>query len=233
MRPEGDLKSVWVVVPAYQEAARLGGTLRLLCEDGRGRRDVVVVDDGSTDSTSRVAEAFPVWVLRHVVNRGQGAALRTGMRFALERGAQVVVTFDADGQHDAAEIDGLTAPVIEGRVEVALGSRFLGRAIGMPPLRRALLRMASALTRIGNGLAVTDAHNGLRAFRADALRRMSLTEDGMAHASEILDQIAALRLSFCEVPVTIRYTAETLEKGQTSMEAARSAGERLLGRWIR
>ena len=120
---------IWVIVPAYNEGGRLGRTLRSLCV---GHANVVVVDDGSHDDTSGVALRHPVWVLRHVINRGQGAALQTGLSFALERGAMVLVTFDADGQHSPEEIERLVEPVRSGAVDVALGSRFLGQAVGLP-----------------------------------------------------------------------------------------------------
>jgi len=98
--PPDVARRVWVVVAAYNEERRLGETLRGLCAVCP---NVVVVDDGSSDGTERVALAHSVWVLRHVVNCGQGAALQTGIDFALRQGAEVVVTFDADGQHAADE----------------------------------------------------------------------------------------------------------------------------------
>ncbi|MCS6977533.1 MAG: glycosyltransferase family 2 protein [Gemmatales bacterium] len=226
-----DPAAVWVVIPAYNEASRIGAVLQNLAAR---RVTVVVVDDGSRDNTAAVALAHEgVWVLRHIVNLGQGAALQTGMDFALQNGAEVIVTFDADGQHDAADVDRLIEPILLGKADVVLGSRFLGKAEGIPWSRRLLLRAAVWFTRWHSGLRVSDTHNGLRAFSRHAASRIRITQNRMAHASEILEQIRANRLSYVEVPVTIRYSAATLAKGQSSWNAIRILGQLLVGKMIR
>jgi glycosyltransferase involved in cell wall biosynthesis len=222
--------TVWVVVAAYNEAERLAATLRALVASGA---EIVVVDDGSTDATGAIAAAYPVWAIRHPVNCGQGAALRTGITFALARGADVIVTFDADGQHDASDIGPLVEPIAAGRVDVVLGSRFLGRAIGVPWTRRLVLAAARVFTRIVSGVVVTDPHNGLRALSRDAARRIRIAQDRMAHASEIVAELRARELRWCEVGVTVRYTTATLAKGQSSWNAFRIAGHLLAGRVIK
>ena len=224
---------IWIVVAAYNEADRLEATLRDLLTTGPGRVDIVVVDDGSTDATRSVAARFPVWTLRHPINCGQGAAIRTGIAFALDRGADVIVTFDGDGQHDASDISGLVAPILERRADVVLGSRFLGRAIDMPTGRRLLLAAARWFTRLVARVAVTDPQNGLRAFSRNAAREIRIAQDGMAHAEEIVEQLPARRLRFCEAPVTVRYTPETLAKGQRSWNAIRIVGHLIAGRMIK
>jgi polyprenyl-phospho-N-acetylgalactosaminyl synthase len=221
---------VWVIVPAYNEGPRLSATLTALCPLWP---NVVLIDDGSLDDTRAVASRYPVWVLRHIVNRGAGAALQTGIDFALGCGAEILVTFDSDGQHDAEEIGRMVEPVRDGRADVALGSRFLGGAVGMPAGRRLVLRLGILFTRAFSRLRVSDTHNGLRAFSRNAARLLHLTHDRMAHASEILDRIHQHGLRYVEVPVTVRYSAETLAKGQSSWNAVRIVGELLLGRLIR
>src|SRR5262245_14267924 len=129
---------VWIVVPAYNEAPRLAGTLRGLLAS---YPNVVVVDDGSRDATATVAQDCNTWVLQHVINCGQGAALQTGITFALQKGADYIVTFDADGQHDPAEIERLLSPIRQGQADVALGSRFLGQTVDMPAGRRIILKL--------------------------------------------------------------------------------------------
>lgn len=222
--------SVWVVIAARNEAARLDAALRPLVDAGL---HIIVVDDGSKDRTSEVAAAYPVWVLRHPFNCGQGAALRTGIAFALERGAAIVVTFDADGQHDGSDIPDLIAPILSGRADAALGSRFLGRAIGMPWGRRALLQGARVFTRIFSAVAVSDPHNGLRAFSRRAAAQIRITQDGMAYASEIVEELKAHGLAWCEVPVTVRYTNATLAKGQSGWNAVRIVSDLVAGRVIK
>jgi glycosyltransferase involved in cell wall biosynthesis len=222
--------AVWIVVPAYNEGRRLRDTLRGL---GCFARQVVVVDDGSSDDTAAIAFEQGAWILTHVMNRGQGAALQTGIDFALQRGAEVIVTFDADGQHCPEEIADLVEPIRAGRADVALGSRFLGRAVGLPPGRRLVLKLGVLFTRLFSRIHVTDTHNGFRALSAESARRIHLTEDRMAHASQLLHQIREKGLRFTEVPVTIRYTPATLEKGQSSWNAIKLAGQLILGRFIR
>lgn len=201
---------VAAVVAAFNEAAKLGEVL-----DGlRGAVDfLVVVDDGSRDDTHAVAVAHGAHALRHPINLGQGAALATGIHHALAEGAAAIVTFDADGQHDPADIPALLAALGAG-ADVALGSRFLGTTEGLPPRRRLVLRAAVLFTRATTGLALTDAHNGLRALSRRAAATIRIRQNRMAHASEILEEIARHRLRFAEVPVRVRYTDYSLAKGQ-------------------
>jgi glycosyltransferase involved in cell wall biosynthesis len=221
---------VWIIVPAFNEVSRLGATLESLC----GKyENVVVVDDGSEDETRQVALRYPVWVLRHTLNCGQGAALQTGIDFALRRGAEILVTFDGDGQHCADEVDRLMAPLRAGQADAVLGSRFLGETIGIPLGRRLILKGGILFTKLFSRMHVTDTHNGLRAFSREAALRIRITQNRMAHASELLDQISRLGLRYCEVPVTVRYTAHTLAKGQASSNAFKIALQMLLSRLIR
>jgi glycosyltransferase involved in cell wall biosynthesis len=202
---------VFIVIPAYNEARRLDEVLADLSRTGH---PVVVVDDGSRDRTAVVARRYGCYVLRHVFNRGQGAALQTGITFALREGAEVVVTFDADGQHQTADLPSLIEPVVSGRSDVALGNRFINGQSNVPPLRGAVLQLGRLFTWLTSGLRVGDCHNGYRAFSRRGAQLIGLKQDRMAHASEIYDQIRRAGLTYEEVPVTIRYTADTLAKGQ-------------------
>lgn len=224
------MRDAWVVVPAYNESSRLDTTLAALTATPY---EVVVVDDGSDDATETVALRYPVWVLRHRINRGQGAALATGIAFALRHGAAYIVTYDADGQHMADDIAALLAPLRAGVADVALGSRFMGRTIDMPSSRRLLLRLAVAFTRLSTGLRLTDTHNGLRALTRTAAERIRLSQDRMAHASEFLAEIRRLGLRWIEVPVTIRYSRSTLAKGQHVGDAVFILADLVIGRVVR
>ena len=207
---------VYVVIPAYNEGTVLS---RVVTEVKRAGYAVVVVDDGSTDATADHAHAAGATVIRHPFNLGQGAALQTGIDYALTQPAQFVVTFDADGQHRVADISRLTEALVRERADFALGSRFLGQAPNLPPLRRLVLQAATLFTRLTTGLQVTDTHNGLRAMTRRGASSINLRQNRMAHASEILHQIAASGLNYVEAPVTIEYSAYSLDKGQTLGDA--------------
>ncbi len=222
--------STWIVIPAWNEAARLHDVLHGL-HDFPG--EIVVVDDGSGDSTAEIAKQAGVWVLRHLVNRGQGAALRTGIDFALNLGAQAIVTFDADGQHRATDLPSLLKPIAENSADIVLGSRFLGSCPGIPALRRLLLKSAVLFTRITTGLKLTDAHNGLRAMTRDAAERIRFSEDGMAHASQIISLAARENLRITEIPCTVTYSSQTLAKGQSNKAALTILGRLVISRLTR
>lgn len=215
--PEGaggsDRNGVAVVVPAYQEAESIGDVARAL--HARGYR-VIVVDDGSTDATSDAALAAGAKTLSHPINRGQGAAIQTGIDFAVRSGAEYVVTFDADGQHDPDDVERLLRALRDTGKDIALGSRFLGRAENITLARRLLLRAATLFTNLTTGVRLTDAHNGLRAMTAATAARIEIRQDGMAHASEIIHQIRGEGLEWVEVPVTVRYTEYSKAKGQSA-----------------
>ena len=206
----GDGMPVWVVIAAYNEAKVIA---RVVGEVARRDYHVVVVDDGSSDETAERAAAANA-VVRHPINLGQGAALQTGIDYALQQAAEFVVTFDADGQHRAADIERLVAALREARADFALGSRFLGSTMALPATRRLVLRAATVFTQLTTGLRLTDTHNGLRAMTRRGASRIRLRQNRMAHASEILAQIAASGLPYVEVPVRIEYTAYSLAKGQ-------------------
>ena len=229
-RPETRSENIWVVVPAYNEGSRVAKTLASL----RTRfANVVVVDDGSTDDTAAVARKQAARLVRMPINSGQGAALQTGIDFALQHDADVIVTFDADGQHAVEDIDLLVQPILSDEADVALGSRFLGRTVGMPLSRRLLLKGAVVFTRVFSRIRVTDTHNGIRALSRRAAKAIRISLNRMAHASEILDQIRKHQLRYVEVPVTIHYSDETLEKGQGAWNSIRIVGHLFLSRLIK
>jgi glycosyltransferase involved in cell wall biosynthesis len=210
--------SIWLIIPAYNEAAVIGRVVADVV--GRGY-NVAVVDDGSIDQTGRRAGAAGAMVVTHPINLGQGAALQTGIQFALRQGADIIVTFDADGQHRPADIDSLIGALTTNNADFALGSRFLGSAVAMPLSRRILLMAATWFTRLTTGLNVSDTHNGLRAMTRRGASRIKLRQNRMAHASELLDEIARSGLRYVEVPVTIEYSRYSLAKGQRFADSLR------------
>lgn len=209
-------KSAFVIVPAYNESARIKTVLEEIVSHGFR---VIAVDDGSDDNTWEAMRTPGVTRLRHPINRGQGAALQTGITFALSKGADFIVTFDADGQHSASDIHQILNPIMRGECDIVLGSRFLGNAPNLPLTRMIALKLGIIFTGIVSGFWLSDTHNGLRAFTSEAARQLDLQLDRMAHASELLHWIRRSGFRYCEIPVTINYNSDTLKKGQPTSGA--------------
>jgi glycosyltransferase involved in cell wall biosynthesis len=227
-RARDDLRAcVAVVIAAYNESQAL---MRVLKDVRAHCRWVIVVDDGSDDTTAEVALAAGANVICHPINLGQGAALQTGIDYALQLGADFIVTFDADGQHAATEILPMVEHLRSTESEIVLGSRFLGRTINMPRSKALTLWLAVRFTRFTTGLRLTDTHNGFRALSAGAARRLRIRQNRMAHASELLEQIARLRLRYSEFPVTITYSEYSIAKGQRVLNSFAIVKDQLMDR---
>lgn len=207
------LEKVCVVIPAYNEGPVIADVIR----DARHAfLHVVCVDDGSSDDTAAEAEKAGAIVLRHPINRGQGAALQTGLEWAVQQERfEAIVTFDADGQHRPEDAAGMATYLIDHQLDAVLGSRFTGAARDIPRLKLLVLKAATAYTRLTSGIPVTDTHNGLRVFSPRGAAAMKFEHRGMAHASEVLQLISANHLSWAEYPVEVRYTEHSLAKGQS------------------
>ena len=212
-----------VLMPAWNEGERLARTLAELSEK-RADAEITVflVDDGSDLEIAPAApKGLRVVLARHPVNLGQGAALETARRLATSGGwgtFDAFATMDGDGQHRPEDVLAAASAVADGRADVALGDRFAGGS-NVPASRRLLLRLARLFERAATGLALADAHNGLRAFSPRAARALRIRQNRMAHATEITRFIAREKLSVVEVPVTLRYSDESLEKGQSASGA--------------
>ncbi len=208
---------VCVVIPVYNEAAVVGDVVgEVVRRIGR----VVCVDDGSHDESASICRAAGAVVVRHPINLGQGAALRTGLEFALSDPAiQSFVTFDSDGQHDVDDVEAMLAVLRRGTAQVIFGSRFLDRRTSMTISKRVVLRLAAAFSRRSSGLELTDAHNGLRVFSRDVALGLQIEMNGMAHASEIVSIVAREGFRYAEAPVHVRYTDYSRAKGQPLMNS--------------
>lgn len=205
--------SIWIVIPAYNEATVIGSVIKDIRT--AGYHNILVVDDGSKDETGEHARREGAEVLRHLINRGQGAALRSGLSFiAKTYNPDIIVTFDADGQHRAKDIDALVQPIREDLADITLGSRFLDSERNIPFLREMILRCAILFTNIVSHIRLTDTHNGFRAFNRKAYRAIKIFHRGMEHASDIIDEISKNNLRYCEVPVKITYSDYSIGKGQ-------------------
>jgi polyprenyl-phospho-N-acetylgalactosaminyl synthase len=209
-----DNHDVWVVMPVYDEEKVVASVVEHVLGTFP---NVVCVDDGSTDNSAQEILSTRAHLVRHPINMGQGAALQTGLRYALARtGAQFFITFDSDGQHRVEDAAAMLQVARSGAADVVLGSRFLGvRSETMPWLKRVALRTVVALSPTARRMKLTDAHNGLRVFNRAAADDLRITQNGMAHASEIAGVLGRSSWRVVECPVTVLYTDYSRSKGQS------------------
>ena len=207
----------WFVVPLFNEGEVVADVIR----DLRTRYPLVVcVDDGSHDGSARIAAEAGAAVVRHPYNMGQGAALKTGIDYALrDEHMRQVVTFDSDGQHQVDDAAAMIALREAEGVDLVLGSRFLDTRTKPGLLKRAVLRGAVWYSNLTSGVKLTDAHNGLRVMGRGACERIAIEQNRMAHASEIIEEIGRHQLSVREHPVHILYTDYSRSKGQSMLNS--------------
>lgn len=205
-------EDVWVVIPVYNEDRIIADVVEQV---RRTYPNVVCVDDGSVDESVSRINSTRAHLVRHPFNLGAGAALQTGLSYALTRpGAKYFVTFDADGQHQVEDIGHMLDVARSGEADVVLGSRFLKQTDYVPWLKRVVLRTIAAISPTARRLRLTDTHNGLRVLNRTTTERLHISMNGMAHASEIVSFLAHSDLRVKEVPVRIVYTEYSRSKGQ-------------------
>ena len=213
-------KSVFIIIPFYNENAVIEEVIGKILPLGY---KIVVVDDGSLISPYDVIKKFSgAFLLRHKVNLGQGAALQTGIEYALKNRAEYIVTFDADGQHAADDIEAMLLPLSRGSADVTLASRFLKNGLHNASLiKQIVLKIARGVNFLFTGLYLTDAHNGLRALNKNAAEKIYIKENRMAHATEILLLIHRYKLKYQEIPARVIYTKYSKTKGQSVFNSLR------------
>lgn len=210
-----------IVIPAYNEEQMIARVIRDIPKKikGAGKIQIVVIDDGSTDGTGSQAAKEGVKVLRHLINRGLGASLATGFSYALRKRVDIMVTFDADGQHRGKDIARLIQPIINEKADVVIGSRWKSRS--MMPLTRQLVNWLSNIyTLVLFGIWTSDSQSGLRAFSKKALAKIQLRTQRMEVSSEIFKEIKRNKLTLAEVAIPAIYTPYSISKGQRIINAS-------------
>lgn len=204
-----------VVIPAYNEEFAIGQVIQhVISADLPGiEKKIIVVNDGSSDKTGEIANSKGALVVSHLLNRGVGGALGTGMEAALRWGADLVVTCDADGQHSADDIGRVVEPIRSGRADAVIGSRMIEPG-DMPWTRRIANRLANLATWVLLGVSTTDSQSGLRAFTRFAAEGIRITTHRFEASSEICGEIKRLHLRSVDVPIKTIYTDYSLSKGQ-------------------
>ena len=219
-------KDIYIVIPAKDEARRIGVVLKKIKKEGYF--NVIVVNDGSSDNTAEVSRKLGATVLTHIVNLGPGAATQTGMDYALRKGAKVVVTLDADDQHCPTDINSLIEEMEKEQVDVVIGSRFLKKGNEVPQLRILFNKIGNYITAVFTGLLVTDSQSGFKAMRTEFLKKSRISLSGFEFCTEIISMIKREKVSYSEVPIKVRYTKESMEKGQSF-----GNGVKMVGTFIR
>lgn len=193
---------IFCIIPAYNEEKNISLVIDNL---KKYNYQIVVIDDCSTDKTQQIAKNKGIIVLKHLINRGQGAALETGNQYALNQQADIVVHFDGDGQFLAEEISDLINPLINNQADIVFGSRFLSKKSQMPLLKKKIIMPLARLVNQIIGVKSSDPQIGFRALNKRALEKIKIENDGMAHCSEILFKAHQLNLRIKEVPTTVIY----------------------------
>ena len=208
------MSSVFIILPVYNESTTV--LIKLIQQLAILPYNIVIVDDGSDDPLRNTLIKYPVAIIRHPINLGQGAAIQTGFEFALINNADFVITFDADGQHQANEIPSILHPLLKNEADVVLGSRFLSGSFHNASTRKTIaFKIASLVNRLFIRNPISDSHNGFRGFNKHALSMIKLTENKMSHATELIIQIRKNKLRLKEVPVSVHYTDYSRQKGQS------------------
>jgi glycosyltransferase involved in cell wall biosynthesis len=202
-------KKIIIVIPAYNEEKIIQNVIMEI--KSAGYENLVVVDDGSTDQTQKIAQKTGIKTFRHKINRGKGAATKTGIEAAKLLGADVIVTIDGDGQHDPQDIRNLTQPILAGNCDVVLGSR-LRNPQGMPWYKIIQNKIGNIFTWYLFGLWVTDSQSGFRAYSRRAAEVINTHGDRYEYDSEVLREIYIYKLKFKEVPIQVRYTEYSMGK---------------------
>ena len=206
-----------VIIPVYNEGNVIKGVVDNVLS---AFKHVVCVDDGSKDNSVNEIRKTKALLVRHPINMGQGAALQTGLDFALQMPhVKYFITFDADGQHGIDDAIAMLKTLKKTKVDIVVGSRFLGSAVDMSSVKKVLLKLAVGFTNIYSRVSLTDTHNGLRVFNRAFAEKLDITMPGMAHASEIIDKIGRGGWQYLEVPVTIHYTDYSKAKGQSMLNS--------------
>jgi len=209
---------IFFVIPVYNEEKVIGGVIKKLQEEGFS--NLILINDGSKDNSSKIIlknKTKDLILLEHIINRGQGAALKTGIDYCLKQeNCKYIVTFDSDGQHRISDLVNFIKVLEKGKIEICLGSRFLKKESKdlVPFKKQIILKGALVITWILSNLWLSDTHNGYRVMTKSGAKKIDITMDGFEHASEIIDEIAKKKIKYKEVPVFIDYTNYSKVKGQ-------------------
>ena len=206
------INNVHILIPVYNEESKIS---EVVLELKKYFSNIVVVNDGSTDSTLETLNQLDIVVLNHLLNLGQGAAISTGINYIKNlKNTDGVVTFDADGQHSVSDALIFANEIVNCNEGIIFGSRFLEHKMNIPPLKRFILKVVTCVTNKLTKMNLTDSHNGLKAYKIKALKNINISIDGFAFESEIINIVSKNNISYKEMPTNTIYTEYSKKKGQ-------------------
>ncbi len=211
--------NTYIVIPAKDEATRIAKVIYDVKR--QGFQQILVVDDGSSDGTGDVAERAGALVYRHSINLGAGAATQTGIEAARKNGADFIVTLDADQQHFPEDIPLLLNKLKDGKLDLVIGNRFMGGDNKIPLTREILNGIGNIVSWMASGVWVHDSQSGFRAFTAEFAEKSPLTSDSYEFAIEMIRYVKLHKAKLAEVPIKVKYTKETMAKGQNLLSGLR------------
>ena len=204
---------ITIGIPAYNEEKNIA---KIIVQLKKMADQIIVCDDGSTDSTSAIAESLGVIVINHPKNLGYGSAIKSIFLRAKEINADILVTIDADGQHKIEDIKNVIKPIIDGHADISIGSRFLKEDDGVPNYRKLGIKVITKVTNSSLSDKITDAQSGFRAYNKKVLQSLTPSDSGMGISTEILIKSSNLGLKIAEVPTEIQYEGETSSQNPIS-----------------
>ena len=200
-------------IPAYNEEKNIA---KIIVHLKKMADQIIVCDDGSTDSTSEIAESLGVIVIKHPKNLGYGSAIRSIFLKSREINAEILVTIDADGQHKIEDVKKVTKPIVDGQADISIGSRFLEEGDNAPKYRKLGINIITKVTNSSLSEKITDAQSGFRAYNNKVLQSLTPSDSGMGISTEILIKSSNLGLKIAEVPTEIQYEGETSSQNPIS-----------------
>ena len=206
-----------IIIPAYNESSSIGRILKRLSQ--LNLYMIIVVDDGSKKSLESICYKYNVTYIKHMINRGQGAAIQTGLEYLKDISFDVIVFMDADGQHQLKDISNLINPILIDKYDCALGSRFLDKKNKVPLYKVMILKIGKLLSFLLYQLELTDTHCGFIAFSKGASKKIYISEDRYAYYGQLLYLIHKYKLLYLEVGVHVLYTKYSKYKGQSSLNS--------------
>ncbi len=197
---------ITIGLPTFNEEKNIGNIVNEL---KKKYESIIVCDDGSTDSTYEILEDLDVEIIKHEKNMGYGAAINSIFKKSQEIGSDILVTFDADGQHKIEDIETVIAPIIDGKSDISIGSRFLDSKNNVPGYRKVGIKIITHVTNSSIKNKITDSQSGFRAYNKNVLNQIKPLDLGMGISTEILIKASSLGLSISEVPIEITYFGDT------------------------